>query len=866
MKRRMKWFLYAVFVLAGALPLRAGHTLRGTVANASGKAVETATVQIIDRDKTIAYAFTDARGDYVVTYETDAPQIRIVVSHLSYEKHTALLDVGDRRHDVRLRDKNKALQEVVVKAPEVYQRGDTLSYRLSAFTGAADYTLSDALKKLPGVEVSDEGAIKYLGKDISDFYIEGLDLLGGKYNMATQNLPASYVTSVQVINNHQPVKVDEAVFSDDVAINIKLSKHAKLRPVGTYEATVGRGDKTRYYLAGAGMLFNPNFQLLATMKLGNTKEFAGQENVDHFADDAYTPYALAVLGELTAAHPPIKRERYISPQDHALSLNLIQKLKPQVTLKTNVGYAHTRTGHSYASEQVFPNGAGDITITQQYAPDANKHLPFLSMEYKDNGAKRYIINNLTAGASILDASLPMSDGTWGALLQREKYRGGNVENRFSVRWKSEKLRWGISSFIRYNRTPEGRIEISTKDGERLMQKATSSHALVRTTLSATYETRVSRLYLPLTVGYGMDQVTTALQYDTITAENLLDGMTLHWHLSPQYEYTHPLRRFIFRGGASLGGVFSDYTNRGSRPSAYRRNRWTASPSLYFYYALSPQSIVRLQGAYTEKDGDLSDLLTAPVRNRLTTERRGIGRLAHSRTLSVQANYDFKLPLEMLFLYVGASYVQQRNTLLPSMEISPRLIEATSRRMPHLTHNASAYFGITKQFQPIETKASFNAGFTHGRHSMIQNDRLYNYRLNTIWLNPTIVAKPFDGRLELAYSYRFVKTYNRIDNGRDQSHLSQTHDIRLHVQPAPKWLLTATSDITTEDQMAGRPVTATLFDLGATYRHRALRLSLDLRNLFNLQHYSYSLFNAVNTYSYSYRLRGRELWLTVSITK
>ena len=132
-----------------------------------------------------------------------------------------------------MRDKNKALQEVVVKAPEVYQRGDTLNYRLSAFTGAADYTLSDALKKLPGVEVSDEGAIKYLGKDISDFYIEGLDLLGGKYNVATQSLPAAYVTSVQVLTNHQPVKVDEAAFSDDVAINIKLSKHAKLRPVGT---------------------------------------------------------------------------------------------------------------------------------------------------------------------------------------------------------------------------------------------------------------------------------------------------------------------------------------------------------------------------------------------------------------------------------------------------------------------------------------------------------------------------------------------------------------------------------------------------------------------------------------------------------
>ena len=58
----------------------------------------------------------------------------------------------------------------------------------------------------------------------------------------------------------------------------------------------------------------------------------------------------------------------------------------------------------------------------------------------------------------------------------------------------------------------------------------------------------------------------------------------------------------------------------------------------------------------------------------------------------------------------------------------------------------------------------------------------------------------------------------------------------------------------------------LFDLGLSYRHRALRPSLDLRNVFNRRHYSYSLFSAVNTYTYSYRLRGRELWLTASLTR
>ena len=36
-------------------------------------------------------------------------------------------------------------------------------------------------KKMPGMEVSDKGEIKYNGKAINKFYIEGHDMLGGQF-------------------------------------------------------------------------------------------------------------------------------------------------------------------------------------------------------------------------------------------------------------------------------------------------------------------------------------------------------------------------------------------------------------------------------------------------------------------------------------------------------------------------------------------------------------------------------------------------------------------------------------------------------------------------------------------------------------
>jgi hypothetical protein len=76
---------------------------------------------------------------------------------------------------------------------------------------------------MPGIEVLSDGKILYQGRPINKYYIEGLDLLEGKYNLANENLPHKEVTQVQILENHQPIKaLDSLKFSDQAALNIKL--------------------------------------------------------------------------------------------------------------------------------------------------------------------------------------------------------------------------------------------------------------------------------------------------------------------------------------------------------------------------------------------------------------------------------------------------------------------------------------------------------------------------------------------------------------------------------------------------------------------------------------------------------------------
>ena len=75
-----------------------------------------------------------------------------------------------------------------------------------------------------------------------------------------------------------------------------------------------------------------------------------------------------------------------------------------------------------------------------------------------------------------------------------------------------------------------------------------------------------------------------------------------------------------------------------------------------------------------------------------------------------------------------------------------------------------------------------------------------------------------------------------------------------------------ADIVKRDINANLSKTVVLSDCGISFRRKALRYALNLNNIFNQRHYSYSEYNMVNTYSFNYDLRGRELLFSITFTK
>jgi hypothetical protein len=190
--------------------------INGNVKNKESKPVSASiTVQAKGSNTVAAFGATDKAGNYSVTYKGAADSITITASGINIGKHQQTVVNRSGRVDFVIDETPLELKEITVTPMKIRRTGDTLDYLVAVYSDQNDRVIGDILKKLPGIDVSESGKIRYNGKDINKFYIENMDLLQGRYGLATGNIPAKDVAAVQIMENHQPLKaLRHRVFSD----------------------------------------------------------------------------------------------------------------------------------------------------------------------------------------------------------------------------------------------------------------------------------------------------------------------------------------------------------------------------------------------------------------------------------------------------------------------------------------------------------------------------------------------------------------------------------------------------------------------------------------------------------------------------
>ena len=201
--------------------------------------------------------------------------------------------------------------------------------------------IADIIKKLPGVEVSPNGQILYQGEPINKYYIEGMDLLEGRYKLANENLNVDAVTSVEIMENHQPVRMlNGVVHSEKAALNIKLKKNITT----TGQMNVGAGFSPLLWDVNfTPTFFTKNIQFLATYQANNV----GRNNASQLVRLTPGIYKSESgeskqdwLGIQKLNNPSFKENRWLDNNSHIGSINVLKKLKNNLELRLIGDYSN----------------------------------------------------------------------------------------------------------------------------------------------------------------------------------------------------------------------------------------------------------------------------------------------------------------------------------------------------------------------------------------------------------------------------------------------------------------------------------------------------------------------------------------------
>ena len=214
--------------------------IKGKLTDESGTPIYGAQILLLNpADSSIVnYDISDEDGNYELDFVC-SNQLLLKARSLSHMEKYAVLgeNIFPFLLDFELRERIFDLEEVIVNSdPPIKVQGDTTTYSVSYFTNEDEQTVEDVLKKLPGIDVSESGSIKYKGKSIDKILLDGENLVGSNYKVLSKNLSAHLLDKVDVVENYSDETMLRGIIeTNEIALNLRIKENMKAPLFGKVE-------------------------------------------------------------------------------------------------------------------------------------------------------------------------------------------------------------------------------------------------------------------------------------------------------------------------------------------------------------------------------------------------------------------------------------------------------------------------------------------------------------------------------------------------------------------------------------------------------------------------------------------------------
>lgn len=153
-------------------------------------------------------------------------------------------------------------------------RKDTLEFDVGAFETRPHAEVEELLKKLPGVEVEEDGTIRAQGEEVEKITVDGEEFFGNDPRIASRNLPADAVDKVQLYDRQSDQSMFTGIDDGEREKTINLELKPAYRKTTFGKITAGGGTEERFAGNGALNRFDQG-QQLSILAMGNNTNQQG---------------------------------------------------------------------------------------------------------------------------------------------------------------------------------------------------------------------------------------------------------------------------------------------------------------------------------------------------------------------------------------------------------------------------------------------------------------------------------------------------------------------------------------------------------------------------------------------------------------
>lgn len=678
------------------------------------------TVASLETKQMAGYGFSGKDGSFSINIKQSNFPLIIDATALGYSQKSILLEnVPFKEIVIAIEESAIQLKEVSVLAPKVSLKGDTINYMVSGFAKEGDANIEEVLKRLPGIEVTASGQIRYNDKPVNSLYIDGKDLLKERYSVATKNIRPDLVTMIQVFENHQPVKaLKNFEPTENAAVNLRLDPQVKAKWIASGDAAAG---VPFLQYEGSLMLFNFSqaMQTMNVIKANNRGKDASGELASHNLDTRrYSQIPVGprdmLLNTTGLTVPPVGSERSLFNNGGYLSSASLFGLgkEGEVSLKAIYSYDEKeQTEQEHTSYHTF--GEDVVTISESARFTGKVHKPSLDMGYKVNSESHFMqARFLFGGRFERDESLLAPNNIPATSAKADMI---DANSMFTYIKAKERSMLRLFSNTGFSSDPQ---HLSVDQHVQRMDIAGISS---RNGLEYTY--RSGRLSFTGSAGYNLDyqELESSSNVPDLWEERLHLAVN-EFFFSPNISYDS--RRF--KAGIAL-------------PVGIVNGSFRANPSFTLRYKFSP--FWELWGGYSRNNA-ISDILSLHKQQFACTYRffwSGVGKVYNTQNDNFSVRLTYNNPLKLMNVSFFGSIGMSTGGVMPSISLFEKgygnyLFSYILREEVPMTGTRDSkrlQFSATKSFFSMPLLLDLKLSLTDAASSLMQQGEYFDTRYR-VW--------------------------------------------------------------------------------------------------------------------------------------